>query len=88
MGEVGLIYKVMPTGVEVDLQKIQDTIKGSLPKTAKLNLIEEKPIAFGLKALEVQIIMEDKTGGAEDVERFLSEIEGVASVEVISQTLL
>ena len=88
MGEVGLIYKLMPTGVEVDLQKIQDTIKGSLPEAAKLNLIEEKPIAFGLKALEVQIIMEDKTGGVEDVEKFLSGIDGVASVEVISQTLL
>lgn len=88
MGEVGIIYKLMPTGIEVDLDAIQERIKASLPADAQLNLMEKKPIAFGLNALEVQIILDDKKGGADELEAFLSGIEGIGSVEVVSQTLL
>ena len=88
MGEVGIVYKLMPTGIEVDLEAVQEHIKGSLPADATLNLMEKKPIAFGLNSLEVQIILDDKKGGAEELEKFFSELEGIGSVEVISQSLL
>ena len=88
MGEVGIVYKVMPTGVEIDLDGMIETIRSDLPKEADLNLVEKKPIAFGLSALEVQVILDDRKGGADEVEAFLSGIEGVGSVEVVSQTLL
>ena len=88
MGDVGIVYKLMPTGIEVDLDKVKERISGSLPEGARLNLMEERPIAFGLKALEVQIILDDRKGGAEEMEHFLTGIEGVGSVEVVSQTLL
>jgi elongation factor 1-beta len=78
----------MPTDVEVDLDAVQEHIKGSLPPEAELNLMEKKPIAFGLNALEVQIILDDKKGGADALEAFFTGLEGIGSVEVISQTLL
>jgi translation elongation factor aEF-1 beta len=88
MGDVGIIYKLMPTDIEVDLEAVQEHIKGSLPPDATLNLMETKPIAFGLNSLEVQIILDDKKGGADELETFFAGIEGIGSVEVISQTLL
>ena len=88
LGEVAIIYKVMPDGPEVDLEGIKKAIENAVPEKARLNKIEEKPIAFGLKALEVQIIMNDREGGHEQLEQALNEIENVQSVETIHIGLL
>ncbi len=88
MGEVGIIYKVMPDGPEIDLEVLKKNISDVIPQNAKLNKIEEKPVAFGLKALEVQIIINDREGGAEEIEQALNKIENVQSVEVLQLGLL
>lgn len=88
MGEVAVIYKIMPDGPEIDLEALKKTISDTIPSKARLNKIEEKPIAFGLKALEVQIILDDREGGAEEIEKFLNEIKNVQSVETIHIGLL
>jgi elongation factor 1-beta len=78
----------MPDGPEIDLEKLKNKISNLIPESAKLNKIEEKPVAFGLKALEVQIIMNDREGGAEELENALNQIENVQSVETIHIGLL
>jgi elongation factor 1-beta len=88
MGEVAIVYKVTPEGTEVDLNAMQDKIKETLPEQARLNKIEEKPLAFGLKFLEVQIILDDKKGGSDDIESWLAELEGVQNVDVVQMGLL
>ena len=88
MGEVLMIFKVMPTGVEVDLNKMKENIKTALPAEVNLNKIEEEPIAFGLVALKVGVIMEDRGGGGDEVERVLSEVEDVNSVDLVDMGLL
>ena len=88
MGEVAIIYKVMPDGPETDLEVLKNNITAAVPENARLNKIEEKPVAFGLKALEVQVILNDREGGAEDLEKALNELEHVQSVETIHVGLL
>ena len=88
MGEVAIIYKVMPDGPEVDLETLKQNITKKLPEKARLNKIEEKPVAFGLKSLEVQIILNDREGGAEEIEKSLGQIESVQSIETIHMGLL
>ena len=88
MGEVAIVYKVMPEGVEVDLEGLKEAITQAVSSSCKINSIEEKPVAFGLKALEVQLIFDDRKGGDEKLEDRLQEIEGVASVETIQVGLL
>ena len=88
MGEVLMIFKVMPTGVEVDLTKMKENIKKALPPEADLNKIEEEPIAFGLVALRVQVILDDRKGGGDDVEAALSGVEDVNSVDLVDMGLL
>ena len=78
----------MPDGPEIDLEVLKKNISEAIPENAKLNKIEEKPIAFGLKALEVQIILNDREGGAEQIEQALNKIENVQSVEVVQLGLL
>ena len=88
MGEVMMIFKLMPTGVEVDLEKMKENVKKALPAEVDLNKIDEKPIAFGLVALEVSVILDDKSGGGDEVERVLSEVEDVNSVDLVDMGLL
>jgi elongation factor 1-beta len=88
MGEVAIVYKIMPDGTDIDLADLKARIEACVKAPAKLNKIEEKPIAFGLKALEVQVIMDDKQGGSEELEKSLNEIEGTQSVEVVQIGLL
>jgi len=88
MGEVAVVYQIMPESPEVDLEKLKQEIERSIPKRARLNNIIEKPIAFGLKALEVQIILNDREGGADEIEEQLGNIDHVQSVETIQVGLL
>ena len=88
MGEVAIIYRVMPDGPETDLENLKQNIANIIPEHAKLNKIDEKPVAFGLKALEVQIILDDRKGGAEELELALNQIENVQRVEAVQVGLL
>ena len=88
MGEVGLQYRVLPEGLEVDLTKLEADIKNALPDGARLRAAEQRPLAFGLKALHVLIVMDDKKGGADQVEDAISKVPGVQSVEIVEMGLL
>ncbi len=88
MGEVGLQYRVLPEGIEVDLKKMEEDIRKALPEFAKLRAAEQRPLAFGLKALHVLVVMDDKKGGAEQVESAIAGVPGVQSVEIVEMGLL
>ena len=88
MGEVGLQYRVLPEGLEVDLEKLLGDIKKALPEGANLKASQQKPVAFGLKALHILIVMDDKKGGSEAVESAISQVPGVQSIELQEMGLL
>lgn len=88
MGEVGLQYRILPEDIDVDLDKIENGIKAALPEGAALKASEKRPVAFGLKALHVLIVLDDKKGGAEQVEAAISGVAGVQSVEIVEMGLL
>ena len=82
MGEVVTTIKIMPESPDVDLEKIKEEIKTTIPEGAELHKIEEEPIAFGLVALNVMVVTQDAEGGTEKVEENLTKIEGVSNIEV------
>lgn len=86
MGKVAVTFRVMPSDVEVDLQQVQSRIRESLH--GRLKKLEVKPVAFGLKALEAIVVLDDAAGEMEQVEALLSEIPGVGGVEATEVTLL
>ena len=88
MGEVGLQYRVLPEGLDVDLEKLKGDIAKALPNGALLKASEQRPVAFGLKALHVLIVLDDKKGGAEQVEEAITRVPGVQSVEIVEMGLL
>lgn len=85
MAQVIVTFKVMPTGVDVDLGNLEKKIKSAINP----DRINREPVAFGLVALNVTTIIEDAGGQLEAVENKLRSIDGVNEIEVteITRTL-
>jgi len=89
MGEAAVRFKVMPESTDIDFGKLKEGIKAVIPGNVRLHAMEEKPIAFGLKALIVVVIMDDKAGdGPDKTEIAFSKVAGVESVVVEEVGLL
>jgi len=89
MGDAAVRMKVMPESMDVDLKKLAEEIKKAVPSFARLHAIQEVPIAFGLKALIVVTIMDDKGGRSPDeIEEAVRNLPGVESAEVEEVGLL
>jgi elongation factor 1-beta len=82
MGEVAVQLKVMPNGPDIDLKGLSNRITSQVAPYGRLYSCEVQPIAFGLKALMLTVIVEDKEGGTEALEASISEIDEVESVQV------
>jgi elongation factor 1-beta len=85
---VAASVRVMPTGVEINLEEIKKSVEKIVSKYGKLNSSEIKPIAFGLKSLEVMLLLNDKEGGMDEIEAQMAKIKGVNSVEILEVTRL
>lgn len=85
MGHVALSFHVMPESPGTDVHAIEKQIRAMFGEQVKS--VEIRPIAFGLKAIDVLFVLPDR-GGADDLERRLASIAGVASVEAGNVTLL
>jgi elongation factor 1-beta len=89
MGDAAVRMKVMPVSADLDLKALAEEIKKVVPSFARLHAIQEMPIAFGLKALIVVTIMNDKGGRSPDeIEEAVRKVPGVESVEVEEVGLL
>jgi elongation factor 1-beta len=85
MAKAIITIKIMPESPDIDLSKISPQIE------AKINAFagegdrkkEIEPIAFGLNALKIIFVMDEKKGSTEPLEKDISGIEGVQSVEVV-----
>jgi elongation factor 1-beta len=85
---VAASVRIMPTGVEINLEEIRKSVEKIVSKYGKLNSSEIKPIAFGLKSLEVMLLLNDKEGGMDEIEAQVAKIKGVNSVEILEVTRL
>ena len=82
MATVSIITKLMPDAPDADLGKIKETAQQELQALGARNLsMEEKPIAFGLKAIMIKFDLNEEKG-TEIVEQTLSKIEHVSSATI------
>jgi translation elongation factor aEF-1 beta len=86
MGSVAITYRIMPEDVSTDLGPIREGIKKAVGP--KLKGMQEKDVAFGLRAILALALVDDASGEGEKLESALSAIPGVGSVEAIDVTLI
>jgi translation elongation factor EF-1beta len=82
MGKVAVIVKVFPESMEVFGE-----VKGTIEKEFKPYDIKEEEVAFGLKALKLTFLMDDKQGSG-GIEEKLMKVKGVSEAQVEEVTLI
>ena len=88
MGDVAITYKVMPESLETDLNELKTKLNDDLGQICRVNKIEERPLAFGLKALIVQVIMKDGEGVVDMLEEKIRSVPGVQNADVEDMGLI
>ena len=88
MGQVAVLFRLMPDGVETDLKKIAEGVRGALPQGVTIRGMQVKDIAYGLKALLLSVVMNDQGGVLDATEAALAKVPHVESVEVMEEGLL
>ncbi|MBN1156917.1 elongation factor 1-beta [Candidatus Woesearchaeota archaeon] len=83
MAQVIVTFKIMPESPEIDLDAIQKVATEKISAFGgEVGKTEIEPIAFGLKALKLIFIMDEKKGSTDSLEKDITAIEGVNSVEL------
>jgi len=88
MGQVAVLFRLMPQGVETDMKAVAEGVRTALPQGVQVRGMQVKDIAFGLKALLVSVVMPDSGGVLEATEHVLTKLPHVESVEVLEEGLL
>lgn len=90
MGKVVGNIRVMPAEVLEDekLNKMINDIKTVIKPPAKLGKIQIKNVAFGLRGLDVTVLVPDDAGGLDPIAEEILRIENVETAEVTDVGLL
>jgi elongation factor 1-beta len=88
VGEVAVLFRLMPKEVSTDLKAMAEGVRGAVPVGVRVRGMQVKDIAFGLRALLVSVVMTDTGGVLDATETALKGIPEVESVEVLEEGLL
>jgi elongation factor 1-beta len=85
MADVIIKLKIMPSGPDVNLEKIKVAAENKIKKfgASVIHSINEEPVAFGLKALIFVFLINEQKSNIENLENDIKTIPNVNSVEVI-----
>ena len=83
MAKIVISMKIFPTDV-MDLNKLKDKIGKNLPKDATVYGSAEEPVAFGLNALILHIMVpEEKSGVLDELEKCFEKIPEISQVQTL-----
>lgn len=82
MAKMLVSMKIFPEDIVINLEDLKKKIEQTIPPDSKVLRFNEEPIAYGLKALIVHIIVpEEKEDELEKIETGIRQIKGVSNIE-------
>ena len=90
VGEVAITYKIMAADSEdeINYESILVGLNGLATDVYNVQNIELKPLAFGLKFIQLHVVMNDGEGLVDAFETQINSVGGIGSVEVLEMGLL
>ncbi|MGI0071047.1 MAG: elongation factor 1-beta [Thermoplasmata archaeon] len=88
MAPVAVLFRLMPHGVETDLNEVAKGVRTALPAGVTVRGMQVQDIAYGLRSLLVSVVMDDTGGVLDSTEHALAKLPHVESVEVMEEGLL
>lgn len=84
MGKIVIAYKIFPSEAGIDLEVLKEKIKKQLSDIASIQRVSEEPIAFGISALVVNMVLsEDKEGILDETEKRLTSLEEISQIQTL-----
>ncbi len=76
--------KILPAEAESNLESVIESIKKSVPRGMEIKSSSMEPIAFGLKAIVGDFLLDDAEGQMDKLEESIKSVQGVGEIEVMN----
>lgn len=82
MARLVVRIRILPAEAESNLENVVESIKKSIPQGMEMKRSSMEPIAFGLKAIIGDFLLDDAEGQMDKLEEAIRSVEGVGEIEV------
>lgn len=84
MARLVVRIRILPAEADSNLESVLQSIKSTLPQGMEMKGHALEPIAFGLKAIVGDFLLDDAEGQMDKIEESIRAVEGVGEIEVMN----